>query len=378
MGGMEFSPEQDRALTAVQQWLKAGDRPVFRLFGYAGTGKTTLARHFAEGVEGEVLFAAFTGKAAQVLRSKGARKASTIHSLIYRPRGEEEVEDEETGSKSIAPTFSLNRRSPLAEAKLIVIDECSMVDEPLGRDLLSFGTPVLVLGDPGQLPPVSGGGFFTEHEPDFLLEEIHRQARDNPIIDLAQQVREGRAIMYGDYGATAKVISKTEVTTDQVLAADQVLVGTNRTRRRYNERLRELKGFDGPFPQAGDKLVCLRNDTAKGLLNGSLWTVTSAARTVKSFMNLLMRAEDEGIERYSAKVKVLKSVFEAPEADIPWQERRRYDDFDFGYALTVHKAQGSQWDEVILFDESRAFRDHAQRWLYTGITRASERLTIVR
>ena len=378
MGGMEFSPEQDRALTAVQQWLKAGDRQVFRLFGYAGTGKTTLARHFAEGVEGEVLFAAFTGKAAQVLRSKGARKASTIHSLIYRPRGEEEVEDEETGSKSIAPTFSLNRRSPLAEAKLIVIDECSMVDEPLGRDLLSFGTPVLVLGDPGQLPPVSGGGFFTEHEPDFLLEEIHRQARDNPIIDLAQQVREGRAIMYGDYGATAKVISKTEVTTDQVLAADQVLVGTNRTRRRYNERLRELKGFDGPFPQAGDKLVCLRNDTAKGLLNGSLWTVTSAARTVKSFMNLLIRAEDEGIERYSAKVKVLKSVFEAPEADIPWQERRRYDDFDFGYALTVHKAQGSQWDEVILFDESRAFRDHAQRWLYTGITRASERLTIVR
>ncbi|MCO5134690.1 MAG: ATP-dependent RecD-like DNA helicase [Phyllobacteriaceae bacterium] len=375
---MEFSPEQDRALTAVQQWLKAGDRPVFRLFGYAGTGKTTLARHFAEGVEGEVLFAAFTGKAAQVLRSKGARKASTIHSLIYRPRGEEEVEDEETGSKSIAPTFSLNRRSPLAEAKLIVIDECSMVDEPLGRDLLSFGTPVLVLGDPGQLPPVSGGGFFTEHEPDFLLEEIHRQARDNPIIDLAQQVREGRAIMYGDYGATAKVISKTEVTTDQVLAADQVLVGTNRTRRRYNERLRELKGFDGPFPQAGDKLVCLRNDTAKGLLNGSLWTVTSAARTVKSFMNLLIRAEDEGIERYSAKVKVLKSVFETPEADIPWQERRRYDDFDFGYALTVHKAQGSQWDEVILFDESRAFRDHAQRWLYTGITRASERLTIVR
>ncbi|WP_075998066.1 ATP-dependent DNA helicase [Salaquimonas pukyongi] len=375
---MEFSAEQDRALGAVHQWLKAGDRQVFRLFGYAGTGKTTLARHFAEGVDGDVLFAAFTGKAAQVLRSKGARKASTIHSVIYRPRGEEEVEDEETGSKSIAPTFSLNRRSPVSEAKLIIIDECSMVDEALGRDLLSFGTPVLVLGDPGQLPPVSGGGFFTDYEPDFLLEEIHRQARGNPIIDLAQQVREGRAIMYGDYGATARVISKSEVTTDQVLAADQVLVGTNRTRRRYNDRLRQLKGFDGPFPQAGDKLVCLRNDTAKGLLNGSLWTVTSAARTVKSFMNLLIRAEDDGIDRYSAKVKVLKSVFETPDADIPWQERRRYDDFDYGYALTVHKAQGSQWDEIILFDESGAFREHAQRWLYTGITRASERITIVR
>lgn len=375
---MEFSAGQERALSAVNKWLKAGDRQVFRLFGYAGTGKTTLARHFADGVDGEVLFAAFTGKAAQVLRSKGARKASTIHSLIYRPKGEEEIEDEETGAKSVAPTFSLNRKSPVSEAALIVIDECSMVDEALGQDLLSFGTPVLVLGDPGQLPPVSGGGFFTEHEPDYLLEEVHRQARDNPIVDLAQQVREGRSIMIGDYGDTAKVISKREVTSNLVLETDQVLVGTNRTRRRYNERLRELKGFEGPIPQAGDKLVCLRNDTAKGLLNGSLWQVTSAARTVKPSMNLLIRAEDEGIERYSAKVKVLKAVFETPEADIPWQLRRRHDDFDYGYALTVHKAQGSQWDDVVLFDESYAFREHAQRWLYTGITRAAERLTIVK
>ncbi|MGB7286758.1 MAG: ATP-dependent RecD-like DNA helicase [Salaquimonas sp.] len=375
---MEFSAEQDRALKAVSKWLKAGDTQVFRLFGYAGTGKTTLARHFAEGVDGNVLFAAFTGKAAQVLRSKGASKASTIHSLIYRPKGEEEVEDEETGAKNMSPTFSLNRKSVVSDAKLIVIDECSMVDEALGRDLLSFRTPVLVLGDPGQLPPVSGGGFFTEHEPDYLLEEVHRQARDNPIVDLAQQVREGRSLMIGDYGPLAKVISKADITKELVLDADQVLVGTNRTRRRYNERLRELRGFDGPIPQAGDKLVCLRNDTAKGLLNGSLWQVTSAARTVKPSMNLLIRAEDEGIERYSAKVKVLKAVFETPDAEIPWQIRRRHDDFDYGYALTVHKAQGSQWDHVVLFDESYAFREHAQRWLYTGITRAAETLTIVK
>jgi exodeoxyribonuclease-5 len=376
--GMEFSAEQDRALKAVSKWLKAGDRQVFRLFGYAGTGKTTLARHFAEGVDRNVLFAAFTGKAAQVLRSKGVAKASTIHSLIYRPKGEEEIEDEETGVKNVSPTFSLNRKSVVSDAKLIVIDECSMVDEALGQDLLSFGTPVLVLGDPGQLPPVKGGGYFTEYEPDFMLEEVHRQARDNPIVDLAQRVREGRSIMIGDYGAAAKVISKTDVTTELVLSADQVLVGTNRTRRRYNERLRELKGFEGPIPQAGDKLVCLRNDTAKRLLNGSLWTVTSAPRSVKPAMNLLIRAEDEGIDRVSAKVKVLKAVFETPDAEISWQIKRRHDDFDYGYALTVHKAQGSQWDNVVLFDESYAFREHSQRWLYTAITRAAETLTIVK
>ncbi|MEM8650922.1 MAG: ATP-dependent RecD-like DNA helicase [Pseudomonadota bacterium] len=375
---MKFSPQQDQALLEVDRWLKKGDRQVFRLFGYAGTGKTTLARHLAEGVDGDVLFAAFTGKAAQVLRSKGATKASTIHSMIYRPRGEETVEDEETGKKEVLPMFSLNRQSPVSQAALIVIDECSMVDEALGQDLLSFGTPVLVLGDPGQLPPVSGGGFFTEHEPDILLEEIHRQALDNPIVDLARQVREGNQVMIGDYGSKTRVISKADVNAELVLEADQVLVGTNRTRRRYNERLRQLKDFEGPLPAAGDKLVCLRNDPQKGLLNGSLWQVTSAARTVKQFMNVLIRAEDEGIDRHSAKVKLLKAAFEEPEKEIPWQIKRRHDDFDYGYALTVHKAQGSQWDNVVLFDESYAFREHRDRWLYTAITRAAEELTIVK
>lgn len=375
---MQFSPQQDEALRAVATWLKAGRPQLFRLFGYAGTGKTTLARYFAEHVDGQVQFAAFTGKAAQVLRSKGATNARTIHSLIYRPRGEEAVEDETTGKTSMSPTFSLNRQSPIAKAALVVIDECSMVDEQLGRDLLSFGTPILVLGDPGQLPPISGGGFFTEQEPDFLLTEIHRQARDNPIIRMALDVREGRDLAYGDYGG-ARVIGKDEVTQDLVLDADQVLVGTNRTRRRYNRRLRELKGFTADYPQAGDKLVCLRNDPAKGLLNGSLWKVMTASReTVKPGINLLVSPEEDDPDRGVAKIKLPKAAFEDAEAEIPWQQKRRFDDFDYGYALTVHKAQGSQWNDVVLFDESWAFKDTRERWLYTAITRAAERLTIVR
>lgn len=375
---MQFSPQQDAALKAVSRWLKEGRSPIFRLFGYAGTGKTTLARHFAEHVDGQVQFAAFTGKAAQVLRARGATNARTLHSLIYRPRGEEAVEDETTGKTSINPTFSLNRQSPVARAALIVVDECSMVDEELGRDLMSFGTPILVLGDPAQLPPISGGGFFTEHEPDHLLTEIHRQARDNPIIRLAMDVREGREFARGDYG-TAQVIGKEDVDQELVLEADQVLVGTNRTRRRYNQRLRQLKGFDASYPQAGDKLVCLRNDPAKGLLNGSLWKVmTSSRETVKPGINLLVSPEEDDPERGVAKIKLLKAAFEDQEAEIPWQLKRRFDDFDYGYALTVHKAQGSQWNNVVLFDESFAFRDTRQRWLYTAITRAAERLTVVR
>jgi ATP-dependent exoDNAse (exonuclease V) alpha subunit len=375
---MKLTAEQDNALLAVHRWLKSGDRQIFRLFGYAGTGKTTLARHLAEGVDGDVLFAAFTGKAAQVLRSHGARGASTIHSLIYRPRGEELVKDSETGKTNISPTFVLNRQSPVSKAKLIIIDECSMVDESLGSDLLSFGTPVLVLGDPGQLPPVSGGGFFTEHTPDILLQEVQRQALDNPIIELAQCVRQGRELMYGNYGETAVVMPRSGLDSEIVMDADQVLVGINRSRRRYNQRLRQLKGFEGHLPASGDKLVCLRNDAAKGLLNGSLWQVTSAPRTVKPAMKLLIRSEDDGTERTHAQIKVLKAAFEEGADDIPWQLRRRHDDFDYGYALTVHKAQGSQWNNVVLFDESYAFREHRDRWLYTAVTRAAERLTIVR
>ncbi|VVT25908.1 ATP-dependent RecD-like DNA helicase [Rhizobium sp. EC-SD404] len=375
---MEFAPQQDEALKAVARWLKEGRSPIFRLFGYAGTGKTTLARHFAEHVDGDVQFAAFTGKAAQVLRSRGASNAKTIHSLIYRPRGEEQVENEETGKTSISPMFSINRQSPIAKCTLIVVDECSMVDEALGKDLMSFGVPILVLGDPGQLPPITGGGFFTDHEPDFLLTDIHRQARDNPIIELAMHVREGRELMHGDWG-TAKIISKSEVTTDLVLDADQVLLGVNRTRRRYNQRLRELKGFTAAHPQSGDKLVCLRNDQAKGLLNGSLWAVmTSSKETTKPGINLLIKPEDDDMDRGSAKIRLLKAAFEDPDAEIPWSTKKRFDDFDYGYALTVHKAQGSQWNNVVLFDESFAFRETRERWLYTAITRAAERLTIVR
>ena len=159
---------------------------VFRLFGYAGTGKTTLARHVAENVDGEVQFGAFTGKAALVLREKGCGEARTIHSMIYRPK---DLDTEE-------PSFVLNEDSPASKASLIVIDECSMVDEELGRDLLSFGKKVLVLGDPAQLPPVKGGGYFTEQEPDVMLTDVHRQAADNPIVRLSMQIRAGERLKH--------------------------------------------------------------------------------------------------------------------------------------------------------------------------------------
>lgn len=363
---MAWSPQQQEALKAVAHWLDRPHDQVFRLFGYAGTGKTTLARHIAEHQDGDVAFGAFTGKAAHVLRTKGCEGATTIHSLIYRPRGEDEE----------GPSFAINRDSAAAGADLIVIDECSMVDEELGRDLLSFAKPILVLGDPAQLPPVKGGGFFTEHEPDFMLTEVHRQAADNPIIRMSMEIREGRTLDLGQYGESA-IIRRREIDAERILAADQILVGMNRTRRLYNSRIRDLKGFSGPFPEAGETLVCLRNDKAKGLLNGGLWQVNRVRDFTKGHVKMDL-SPDEALAKRSVRVSVPAEFFEGREESLGFSQRRKADEFDYGYALTVHKAQGSQWDDVVLFDESGAFRDNRERWFYTGLTRAAERITVVR
>lgn len=368
---MQWSPQQDDALKKASRWLSDRDSQVFRLFGFAGTGKTTLAQHLASGVDGEVKFAAFTGKAAHVMRQKGCTGAQTIHSLIYRPAKADEDDGDDDGDQ---PMFTIRRDAPAGDAALIIVDECSMVDEELGRDLLSFGAPVLVLGDPAQLPPVKGGGYFTDAEPDVMLTEVHRQAADNPIVRLSMQIRDGEVPDYGDHGE-AKVIRKSELDPDAVMAADQVLVGRNLTRKRYNDRLRERQGYDGDTPWVGERLVCLRNNKQKGLLNGGMWTVKARHSKKRGMLRLDLLPEDGG---RTARVSVLPEFFTGEAEGLPWPKRRRSDEFDYGYALTVHKAQGSQWDEVMLFDESFAFREHRLAWLYTAVTRAAERLTVVR
>lgn len=366
LGPLIWSFQQEQALKEVSAWLKdPHGKQVFRLFGWAGTGKSTLAMHLAGDLK-SVKYAAFTGKAALVMRKRGCKGASTIHSLIYSMISDKEGE----------PQFRLDPESDAIDADLIVIDEVSMVDEALGQDLLSFGTKVLVLGDPFQLPPVQGTGFFTEAEPDVMLTEIHRQAADNPIVRLSLDIREGNSLEIGSYG-NSKVISRHDVDQQEVLAADQVLVGRNKTRLTYNDRLRELLQLPHQQPTVGDRVVCLRNNPRKKLLNGQIWIVTDAKRKNAGKMELSLAAEDVGGSLQEVKVKTHRDFFAGQEDKLSWQVRRQYDEFTFGYCLTVHKAQGSQWDNVYLFNESYVFREEAARWLYTGITRAAEKITIV-
>lgn len=371
---MSWSPQQEKAIRAVEAWLRDPRAPqVFRLFGFAGSGKTTLAKHLAEGVNGPVHYACFTGKAAMVLRQKGCGGASTIHSLIYRAE-----QDDKTGEV----TFSLNPESSAACASLIVIDEVSMVGEELANDLLSYGCRVLVLGDPAQLPPVKGEGFFINATPDVMLTEVHRQAQDNPIIRMSMDVREGRGLKPGSYGSS-RVIRRDSVAKEEmrklVLGTDQLLCGLNRTRQTFNQRIRDLKGLSDPqmpwFPSVGDRLVCLRNNQDKNLLNGGLWEALYVMSEGKNTVIMAESLDEPNAPKVDLEIR--NEFFQGTEKDMDWRERRESDEFTYGWALTCHKSQGSQWQNVLVFDESRAFRDDRDKWLYTAITRAAEQLTVV-
>jgi exodeoxyribonuclease-5 len=393
---MRFSPQQEQALKDVNRWLRDSDQQLYRLFGYAGTGKTTLAMHLAESCTNP-LFAAYTGKAALVLREKGCPGAQTLHKLIYVPafKSKARLEQLEARRDALAaagrlaeleevsdlieqeklnlgrPMFNINYESELLQSDLLVVDECSMVDAQMAEDILSFGVKVLVLGDPAQLPPVGGEGAFTNATPDTMLTEIHRQAEESPIIRLATMAREGLSLPAGFSDGGCDIWAsgtKSQYFRSDLMAADQILVGRNKTRHAINTKMRAALGREG-LPVPGDRMVCLKNNHKIGLLNGQIWQVVAPAEMGDRTYLAQMHPEDD--ERAVQKIEVWA---EEPE----WYETSEAEKFDFGYALTCHKAQGSQWDHVFVYDESRAFRADGKRWLYTAITRAAKKLTVLK
>ena len=192
------------------------------------------------------------------------------------------------------------------------------------------------------------------------------------------EIREGGHLEYGRYDDSI-VIPKSDVDREAVITADQVLVGRNKTRLHYNDRLRELKGLPLHEPVAGDRLVCLRNNPVKKLLNGQIWIANEVKKRAGMRYSMLLDPDDAvaGNTKGQARIVTHGAFFSGEEDQLSWPERRRFDEFTFGYCLTVHKAQGSQWDRVYLFDESFVFREDRRRWLYTGVTRASEQITVV-
>ena len=408
-------------------WYRTPNRkqPVFRLFGYAGSGKSTITLHAIEALGltpmsrdgsaiGGVLFAAFTGKAALVMTRKGT-PASTIHSLIYRvseatpaeiERVEKELFDLQRGLGRMAPAerafaetqirrlelrladihkplFLLNDQSLIRDAELIVLDEVSMVGSEMAADLLAFGKPILVLGDPGQLPPIKGAGAFTDAAPDVMLTEIHRQAGESAIIRLATMARQGEPIPYGTHDAHVWKMRRNDVAPEQLLRGGQVICGRNATRLHLNAAMKQAAGFTSVLPEGGaEKIICLKNRHDLGLINGMFVSLADIRDEGPLSFSATVTTED-GVE-ITRRQQFYRGHYDDHVSPDPgrsrrdWKEMRGLIETVWGYAITCHKAQGSQWANVIVYDDglSRTAEEKA-RWLYTAITRAERGLVIL-
>ena len=357
-----LSEDQDKSRQAVFDWFNSRDKSqFFKLFGYAGTGKTTLAKVIAEDIGDGVLFAAYTGKAAQVLRRKTGRVATTIHYLVYQYQGKDKK-----GNPIFDTKMNIGEGSALASARLLIVDECSMINQDVMDDLIEWGCPILAIGDPAQLPPVKGLQFFNG-SPDTRLDNIHRQEEGNPIIELATKVRreeKHNGIANKDSRLT---YIKTDPTDDTFIAADQILCGKNETRHAINHKVRKILGYEGLFPEIGERVVCLKNNRSKDIFNGETFEVIGIDNGYMTVMS------DWG---HVAQVNPDPRPFTTGVVEYT----PAYDLFDFGYCLTVNKAQGSEWDNVVLIDDRlmanrKTFR---RQWLYTAVTRAAKNLTIIK
>ena len=388
MGVMELSTDQKKALDTLMGWSKKmGENQFLTLGGYAGTGKTTLISVYRKKIREEnkkirVAFASFTGKATRVLRGKLAEMETvykedsigTIHSLIYSP-----IVDTK---KNIVGW----KKKDEIEADLIVIDEGSMVDGVVWGDLVSYGLPIVVVGDHGQLPPIKGD-FNLMERPMVKLEKIHRQAEKNPIIKVSMLAREEGKIPFEKFGEGVEKMNKREMdcqerveellgnfTTDLL-----VLCGYNNTRVKLNKFIREGMQFESAEPTVNDRVICLRNNHKVGIYNGMLGVIEGLKSKDDQWFKAEIKMDGEQ-DNYEGLI--LKSQFNSQEAMNFGKNRYltiKGDLFDFGYALTVHKAQGSQAKRVVLFEERFSQMDENmwRRWLYTAVTRAEEELFIV-
>jgi exodeoxyribonuclease-5 len=385
----KLSTDQIEALQRIGRWYRAKTGEPLTLGGYAGTGKTTLIAYVRQALrdndpDARVAFCAFTGKAVRVLEQtlkrqkikKGTDSISTIHGLIYH------TEVDRQGH-----VVGWRKKNKL-ECDLIIVDEASMVTEDIWKDLQSFEIPILAVGDHGQLPPV-GSNFNLMAEPQIRLERIYRQEHNSPIVEVATLARTTGSIPVGQYGP--EVFKLDRAGDDIGLAMEElmqqwqpdwlVLCGYNHTRVKLNQSLRSQLGMESEEPAAGDHLICLRNNTAAKLYNGT----TGVLRWLQPAEN------DEERKWYSGGIDIdgleyeghfLREQFGARETVSPVPpapDGQRGDLFDYGYALTVHKAQGSSADTVLLFEERNKHMSDEdwQRWLYTAVTRAERRLFII-
>jgi len=377
-----------------------------RIGGYAGTGKTYLISHIRKEIKTifphvHVAFVTFTGKAASVLENKlisnGARYdtdyAGTIHGMIYYP----DIQYDTKLKMNVIKGWKKRDREDLDWYNLIIIDEASMVSSKIWKDLLNYEKPIIAVGDHGQLPPVGDGVFNLMTHPDHSLTEIQRQALHSPIIALSKFIRENGYIpfKFPNYNSEVFKLSWRQPQAQHIWENNikygddlMVLAPFNKTRNGLNKFIRNKQNYTHKIPYPSERVICLKNNHYSGIMNGMLGTV------------LWVMPEDYGLYRMTIQMDgfvdpheclVSNKCFgksEYPDLHKSDDTQREYarekgfvsiDHFDFGYASSVHKAQGSEWDRVIFFEQRTKFWNENvyTRLLYTGVTRASKKLFVI-
>ena len=377
-----------------------------RIGGYAGTGKTFLLSHIRKEIKTifphvHVAFVTFTGKASSVLENKlitnGARYeedyVGTIHGMIYYP----DIQLDPKLKINVIKGWKKRDKEDLDWYNLIIIDEASMVSKKLWNDLHGYEKPIIAVGDHGQLPPIGDGAFSLMNNPDFKLTEIQRQSLDSPIIALSQFIRQNGYIPFKFPKYTPEVFKLSwrqpqtkNIWENRVQYGDDlmILAPFNKTRNNLNTFVRGKHNYIQKTPYPGERIICLKNNHHTGIMNGMIGTV------------VWVMPEDYGLYRMTIQMDgflnphecmVSNKCFgksEYPDLYDSDRTEREYaiekgfnsiDHFDFGYASSVHKAQGSEWDRVIFFEQRTKFWNENiyTRLLYTGVTRAAKKLFVI-
>lgn len=378
----EFSPDQKSAIDNIVSWYKSHrtELPIFTMGGSAGCGKSTLISQLKNYLPPiSIAYCAFTGKASTVLRRKmaelgiPAEQVSTIHALMYKP-----IIDPRTNE-----VIGWKKNQTLG-CDLIVVDESSMVPKELYDDLISYGVPILFVGDHYQLPPVSKFDFNLMNDPFIKLEKPHRFAENSPIIKLATMIRNGETVPYGSHGELVSKRRMKNITDQERNAFFQsddlkegksiILCGFNKTRVKLNKSIRSKFGYTGLL-NYGERVICLKNNNKTNipLYNGEIGTVKHVAKEYARFIKVHLE-----MDGYSDQFNglVFKDVFSTEKPELYGRERK-IQCFDYGYAISTHKSQGSQWKRVCVFEEKCPLWEH-NRWLYTAVTRAESELLIIK
>ena len=393
---MILTKKQEEGLKIAIERHRAGYKYTV-ISGYAGSGKSTLVRFIIDALdveENRVCYCAYTGKAAEVLRKKGNKNVATLHKLLYehipRPAG-----------------GFFRKPKPFIDYDIVVVDEVSMAPKTLMDLLFQHKVYVICLGDPFQLPPIDkdeNNGLLAQ--PHVFLDEIMRQAQESEIIRLTMKIRNQEPVDFFN-GEEVKIIPYTQLNTGVLQWGDQVLTATNAKRQAINNQMRALAGRSGE-PVDGDKMICLRNYwddcsmEGDALINGTIGILQNSFQTWRE----IPRFVQSDIKKFDVLVGDLvvpetNDIYLMTEMDrqmiitgekcCDWRLsyrlgklRSRYGEivpkeFTYAYAITCHKSQGSEWDNVVVLEEKFPFdkEEHA-RWLYTACTRASQKLVLVR